>query len=342
MTGCAGGLSGGLWAQYDAALEPGAAFVLDALDFDARMRAARAVIVGEGKIDEQTLQGKIAGEIATRARQAGVPCFAIVGTRELDAFGARMLDLQRVLEAGDLDADRGRGRFIGRRPLISTIDGDGALDPLGHPPPEGNHRGVDRPLPRRWRGRGEPRRPALQPLQRPGLGRRARADAAQGPHARALRRGVHAGRPGPGRPTGPRRGRRRGAQRAARAIEGGRAGAIQQASPTVAYVQISTPLENEDAAKQTPKLRKAIGTVPGAKTYLTGYPALNHDTQPIYNKDLSKGESIAVPVAILVMAFMFGTARRDRRAAALRARHDPDHARASCGSSPTTWTWRST
>ena len=104
MTGCAGGLSGGLWAQYGAALEPGAAFVLDALDFDARMRAARAVITGEGKIDEQTLQGKIAGEIATRARQAGVPCFAIVGTRELEAFGARMLDLQRILEAGDLDA----------------------------------------------------------------------------------------------------------------------------------------------------------------------------------------------------------------------------------------------
>jgi glycerate 2-kinase len=104
MTGSAGGLTGGLWAQYDAALEPGAAFVLDALGFDARMRAARAVIVGEGKIDEQTLQGKIAGEIATRARQAGVPCFAIVGTRELDAFGARMLDLQRVLEASDLDA----------------------------------------------------------------------------------------------------------------------------------------------------------------------------------------------------------------------------------------------
>ena len=104
MTGCAGGLSGGLWARYDATLEPGAAFVLDALDFDARMRAARAVIVGEGRIDEQTLQGKIAGEIATRARQAGVPCFAIVGTSELSAFGARMLDLQRVLEATDLDA----------------------------------------------------------------------------------------------------------------------------------------------------------------------------------------------------------------------------------------------
>jgi glycerate kinase len=104
MTGCAGGLSGGLWAQYGAALEPGAAFVLRALDFDTRMRAARAVIVGEGRIDEQTMQGKIAGEIATRARQAGVPCFAIVGSSELEAFGARMLDLQRVIEATDLDA----------------------------------------------------------------------------------------------------------------------------------------------------------------------------------------------------------------------------------------------
>ena len=104
MTGCAGGLSGGLWAQYDAALEPGANFVLRALDFDARLRAARAVIVGEGRIDEQTLQGKSAGEIATRARQAGVPCFAIVGSSALDAFGARMLDLQRIVEATDLDA----------------------------------------------------------------------------------------------------------------------------------------------------------------------------------------------------------------------------------------------
>jgi glycerate 2-kinase len=104
MTGSAGGLSGGLWAQYGAVLEPGAPFVLRAVDFDTRLRAARAVIVGEGRIDDQTLEGKSAGEIATRARQAGVPCFAIVGSRELDAFGARMLDLQRILEATDLDA----------------------------------------------------------------------------------------------------------------------------------------------------------------------------------------------------------------------------------------------
>jgi glycerate kinase len=104
MTGAAGGLAGGLWAALGARLVPGAPFVLDALDYDTRMRAARAVIVGEGRLDEQTLQGKAAGEAATRARQAGVPCFAIVGQNALDRFGARILDLQTVGEAPTLDA----------------------------------------------------------------------------------------------------------------------------------------------------------------------------------------------------------------------------------------------
>jgi glycerate kinase len=100
MTGAAGGLSGGLWAQFAAELVPGAAFILDAIGFDSRLRAARAVITGEGKLDAQSLAGKAAAEVATRARQTGVPCFAVVGRSELDAFDARILDLQAVLEAG--------------------------------------------------------------------------------------------------------------------------------------------------------------------------------------------------------------------------------------------------
>jgi glycerate kinase len=99
MTGAAGGLSGGLWAEFGAELVPGAQFVLDAVDFDRRMRAARAVVTGEGKLDQQSLAGKVVSEVSTRSRQAGVPCHAIVGTREVDSFGARMLDLQAVFEA---------------------------------------------------------------------------------------------------------------------------------------------------------------------------------------------------------------------------------------------------
>jgi glycerate kinase len=114
MTGCAGGLSGGLWAVHRAVLEPGAPWVLDALDFDRRMRASRAVVTGEGKLDEQTLQGKLVGEIGTRARQAGVPLHAIVGSDRLDAFGKRMIDLMRVIEATDIAALEAAGEMLGR------------------------------------------------------------------------------------------------------------------------------------------------------------------------------------------------------------------------------------
>jgi glycerate kinase len=102
MSGAAGGFAGGVWAALGAELRPGAAFVLGELDFDRRMRASRAVVVGEGRLDRQTLAGKIAGEIATRARQSGVPCHAIVGRCEMDRFDQRILDLQVVLEARTL------------------------------------------------------------------------------------------------------------------------------------------------------------------------------------------------------------------------------------------------
>jgi glycerate kinase len=114
MTGAAGGLSGGLWAAFGAELVPGASFVLDAVEFDRRMRPARAVVTGEGKLDEQSLAGKLVSEIATRARQTGVPCHAVVGTRELDAFGARVLDLQTVLEAGTPAQLRVAGRRLSK------------------------------------------------------------------------------------------------------------------------------------------------------------------------------------------------------------------------------------
>jgi len=100
MTGAAGGLSGGLWAAFGAELVAGAGFVLDAIGFDARMRSARAVVTGEGRLDRQSLVGKLVSEVATRARQAGVPCHAVVGSNALEPFDARILDLQMILEAG--------------------------------------------------------------------------------------------------------------------------------------------------------------------------------------------------------------------------------------------------
>jgi hypothetical protein len=68
-------------------------------EFDARMRAARAVVIAEPRLDEGTLAGTVAFEIATRARQGGVPAYAVTGEDDLDSFDARILDLQTILSA---------------------------------------------------------------------------------------------------------------------------------------------------------------------------------------------------------------------------------------------------
>jgi len=97
------------------------------------------------------------------------------------------------------------------------------------------------------------------------------------------------------------------ARRAARAVTGGKAGPLLPAARGVVYAQIATPLENQDASKATPAMRAAIGRPAGVTTYLSGFPAINHDTQKIFNEDLGRGESIGIPIAILVMIVMFGT-----------------------------------
>ena len=113
MTGAAGGLAGALWAHLGARLVPGAGYVLDAVGFDRRMLASRFVITGEGRLDEQSLRGKVVGEVATRCRQRGVACHAVVGRNALDDFLARLVDLSTVIEASTPAALRRAGRRLG-------------------------------------------------------------------------------------------------------------------------------------------------------------------------------------------------------------------------------------
>jgi glycerate kinase len=113
--GCAGGLSGGLWAAFDAELRAGAPAVLDALGFDARLDAAELLVVGEGGLDEQSFGGKIVGELVRRAAAAGVPVCAVVGVNRLSAEAAVAAGLAEVREASTLEEIEAAGRAIARR-----------------------------------------------------------------------------------------------------------------------------------------------------------------------------------------------------------------------------------
>ena len=77
--GAAGGCGFGL-ALLGARLTSGAALVCDLVGLDASIRGAAAVITGEGRLDQQTPEGKAPAEVAARALRCGIPCIAIAGT----------------------------------------------------------------------------------------------------------------------------------------------------------------------------------------------------------------------------------------------------------------------
>ncbi|MEA2142468.1 MAG: glycerate 2-kinase [Solirubrobacteraceae bacterium] len=111
--GCAGGLSGGLWAAFGAELRAGARAVLDALDVDERMRTAQLVVAGEGCLDEQSFGGKIVGELVRRAGAAGVAVHAVVGTSRLSDDEAARFGLRRVWTASTFEQLVAAGRALG-------------------------------------------------------------------------------------------------------------------------------------------------------------------------------------------------------------------------------------
>ena len=77
--GAAGGMGAGMVAFLGSILQRGIDTVLDTVGFDFLVSGADLVISGEGKIDVQSLRGKVVIGCAGRAKAAGVPLIAIVG-----------------------------------------------------------------------------------------------------------------------------------------------------------------------------------------------------------------------------------------------------------------------
>ena len=77
--GAAGGMGGGTVAFFGAALEMGIDVVLETVGFDHLLQTADFVFTGEGKIDTQSLRGKVVIGVARRAVRQSVPVVAFVG-----------------------------------------------------------------------------------------------------------------------------------------------------------------------------------------------------------------------------------------------------------------------
>jgi len=100
----AGGGIGAMLMELGAEAVPGARLVLDEVGFDRALAGADLCITGEGRIDGQTLRGKVVSAVAQRCRSAGVACVAVGGIVEPDAAAALAELGADTLEQGDLEA----------------------------------------------------------------------------------------------------------------------------------------------------------------------------------------------------------------------------------------------
>ncbi|MDL2324366.1 glycerate kinase [Ruminococcaceae bacterium OttesenSCG-928-A16] len=77
--GAAGGMGGGMVAFLGSRLQMGIQTVLDTVGFDDLLQDADMIFTGEGKLDTQSLRGKVVVGVARRAKPKQVPVIAVVG-----------------------------------------------------------------------------------------------------------------------------------------------------------------------------------------------------------------------------------------------------------------------
>ncbi len=82
--GAAGGLGFGLAAAAGGRLVGGADYVLDSVAFDERAARADLVLTAEGRLDAQSLAGKLVVRLGQRAARLGIPVVALAGRLDVD------------------------------------------------------------------------------------------------------------------------------------------------------------------------------------------------------------------------------------------------------------------
>jgi RND superfamily putative drug exporter len=95
--------------------------------------------------------------------------------------------------------------------------------------------------------------------------------------------------------------------RAAHAVPGSRPTPLFTAGRHVVYGYLQTRLGLGDAKRAAPRVVRAVGEPRSViHAYVTGAGPIQHDLDPIFSGDLRRGESIALPIALLVLVAVFG------------------------------------
>jgi glycerate kinase len=120
--GAAGAMGAGIVAFFGGTLKSGIHTVLDQVQFDAMIENADFIFTGEGRIDGQSLRGKVVIGIAERAKKQNVPVIAIVGAIGEDAEKSYEMGVSSIFSINRAAVDFDISRYQSKENLAATMD----------------------------------------------------------------------------------------------------------------------------------------------------------------------------------------------------------------------------
>ena len=120
--GAAGAMGAGMVAFFGSKLQMGIDTVLKTVNFEDIISDADVIFTGEGKIDTQSLRGKVVIGVARTAKKAGVPVIAVVGGAEGDMSTAYEHGVSAVFSINRLPQDFSISRNFSKENLAFTMD----------------------------------------------------------------------------------------------------------------------------------------------------------------------------------------------------------------------------
>jgi glycerate 2-kinase len=120
--GAAGGMGCGMVAFFGSSLQMGIETVLDTVKFDDLLKDADYVLSGEGKIDTQSIRGKVVIGIAKRTKKAKVPLIAIVGDIGDDIEAAYEMGVSGIFSINRVAMDFKEIKKRAKQDLYLTVD----------------------------------------------------------------------------------------------------------------------------------------------------------------------------------------------------------------------------
>lgn len=120
--GAAGAMGAGMIAFFDSKLQMGIETVLDTVNFDQVIQDADMIFTGEGKIDTQSLRGKVVIGVAKRAKKKNVPVTVIVGGADCGIDDAYEMGVTSIFTINRLPEDFAVSRTKSKENMEATMD----------------------------------------------------------------------------------------------------------------------------------------------------------------------------------------------------------------------------